>query len=477
MDAWLVQGGATLKGIVTIAGAKNAALPLMAAAVAFDAPITLHNVPPLRDVIVMGHLLASLGIECQQVGSTWHFTRKGPLVFDLSPELVGSMRGSVCLLGPLVGRWRHAVLPQPGGCPLGSRPIDIHLRGFEALGAKIIRHDQVVVIHADKLKGASIDLRGPHGSTVTGTCNLMIAACFARGTTHLYSAAREPEVVELGRLLQSAGANIEGLGTSHLTIHGGAELTSVEHALIPDRIEAATWLTAAILTRGSLRLKPVIPHHLQSVIQLLRNSGNIVEEYHEASYVGLEVAGIAPMSRLHIQAGPYPAIPTDTQPALTVLATVADGVSLIEDKVFPERFSHAAELRRLGASIEVYPGFCRVCGTSSLKGAVVRATDLRAAAGLSLAGLVAKGTTTVLQASLIDRGYVQFEEKMRSLGAHIMRCLILEDESEAISLENGSRCIHQPHLLTERPGSFRTCYGSNISPSLTNHPTQHQHDH
>jgi UDP-N-acetylglucosamine 1-carboxyvinyltransferase len=423
-----IIGGTALHGTVRASGSKNAALPIMAAAILAAEPVRLQGVPRLADVRTQAQLLRCLGMRVTvengmtdgadaPAGSTLLLETIDPAPVRAKEGLVRRMRAGFCVLGPLLARRGHAIVPLPGGCNIGVRPVDLHLKGLAALGADIRLDHGYVVASARRLSGADIDLSGPCGPTVTGTANVMSAAVLARGTTTIRAAAVEPEIVDLGRFLVAMGARIEGLGTSTIRIEGVEQLGGASHRLIPDRIEAATLLIAAVITHGSATVVGVTPEHFDAVLAKLRAAGAEIE-------VGPDRVSIAAPRRLRavdIVAEPYPGIPTDLQAQWTALAAVSEGVTRIEDRVFPSRFLHAAELNRLGAAIVVGQGRATVTGIDRLSGARVAACDLRASAALLLAGLAADGRTTVEHIHHLDRGYQHLDKKLRQLGAQIER--------------------------------------------------------
>ncbi len=423
-----ITGGVALHGTVRVSGAKNAALPMMAAAILAGEPVRLENVPWLADVRTQTQLLRCLGmrvtVEKEITGGADIPVCPALLLetIDLAPVrakegLVRRMRAGFCVLGPLLARRGRAVVPLPGGCNIGVRPVDLHLKGLAALGADIRLEHGYVVAAARRLNGAEIDLSGPCGPTVTGTANVMSAAVLARGTTTIRGAAVEPEIVDLGRFLLAMGAKIEGLATPTIRIEGVGQLGGASHRLIPDRIEAATLLIAAAITRGSATVVGVVPRHFDAALAKLAAAGAAIE-------VGPDCVSITAPRRLRavdIVAEPYPGIPTDLQAQWTALASVSEGVSRIEDRVFPNRFLHAAELNRLGAEIVVGQGTATVKGVEHLSGARVAACDLRASAALLLAALAADGHTTVEHIHHLDRGYQRLDQKLQQLGAKIER--------------------------------------------------------
>ena len=418
MDMLVVSGGRPLRGTVTVGGAKNAALPIMAASLVAEGRTVLHNVPDLVDVTTLSHVLRSLGarVERRTDGAlAIEVVDQQPCLADY--ELVRRMRASVCVLGPLLGRRRRACVSLPGGCNIGHRPIDLHLKGLRALGAEITIERGYVFARADRLRGADIYLGGSFGSTVTGTCNVLSAAVLAEGTTTISAAACEPEVVDLGHLLNAMGARIEGLGTPLLRIEGVRELHAVEHTVIPDRIEAATIMVAAAMTRGELTIDNIRPSHLAAVTDVLRATGTSVDFAGTTAHVRCSGAP----RPVDVTALPYPGVPTDTQAQLTALLSLANGISVVTDKVFPDRFMHIPELMRLGAGIRREGASAIISGTPRLSGACVMASDLRASAALLLAGLAADGESVIRRVYHLDRGYERLEQKLNLVGADIRR--------------------------------------------------------
>ncbi|MSP59060.1 MAG: UDP-N-acetylglucosamine 1-carboxyvinyltransferase [Myxococcales bacterium] len=417
MDSIVIRGGHRLKGEVRISGAKNAALPILASSLLAHGTSTFKNVPLLNDVATMRRLLIGMGATVEPDGGisrTLRINTDGVDKVEASYELVKTMRASVLVLGPLLTRHGRAVVSLPGGCAIGERPIDQHLKGLEAMGAKIILEHGNVVARAKRLHGASIVCDIP---TVTGTENLMMAASLARGRTTLENAAREPEVEELGRVLNKMGAHIEGAGTSMITIEGVEELQPIEHAIMPDRIEAGTFLVAAALTRGDVLVRDVVPEHMEAIVAKLRSAGAEVTPEGD----GLRVRGRAEIQPVDITTQPFPGFPTDMQAQFMVLATRARGQSVITETIFENRYMHVQELRRMGADIVVDGRTSVIRGVPKLSGAKVMATDLRASASLILAGLVAEGETEVLRVYHLDRGYEKIERKLRALGADVRR--------------------------------------------------------
>ncbi len=422
MSHFQITGGVPLCGEVRCSGAKNAALPIMAAAILASEPVQLEGVPQLADVRTQSQVLRCLGMRVASVESP---PVDGSLILETldprsvrAPEkLVRRMRASFCVLGPLLARRGRAVLPLPGGCNIGNRPVDLHLKGLAALGASLRLEHGCVVATARRLAGAAIDLSGLHGPTVTGTANVMSAAVLARGVTTIHGAAIEPEIAELGRFLIALGARISGLGTPTIHIEGVDQLGGATHRLIPDRIEAATLLMAAAITGGSAAVVGVVPEHLGGVLTLLRAAGSEID----VSEDRVSIAAAGRPRAVDVVARPYPGVPTDVQAQWTALATVAAGVSRVQDRVFPARFLHVAELNRLGAKIACHGDTAIVSGVLRLGGARVTARDLRASAALVLAGLAAEGRTIVDHVHHLDRGYERLDRKLRQLGARIER--------------------------------------------------------
>ncbi|MBI5547402.1 MAG: UDP-N-acetylglucosamine 1-carboxyvinyltransferase [Deltaproteobacteria bacterium] len=417
MDKIVVVGGKQLVGEVVVSGAKNAALPILASSLLSQGHHLFRNVPRLADVGTMCKLLGTMGARAERgtgrLGDAvaidvGHVTPEAPY------ELVKTMRASVLVLGPLVARHGRARVSLPGGCAIGARPIDQHLKGLEKLGATIVLEHGYVEARARQLKGASFTF---DVVTVTGTENLMMAACLAKGRTVLENAAREPEVEELARVLNKMGARISGGGTDVITIEGVDELKPIEHAILPDRIEAGTFLVAAALTAGDVLVKRLVPEHLEAVIGKLREAGATIT----AEEGGLRCKGPNVLRAVDVKTLPHPGFPTDMQAQLMVLMCVAKGSSVITETVFENRFMHVLELSRMGADIRVDGHTAVIKGKRSLSGAPVMATDLRASASLVLAGLRARGKTEIHRVYHLDRGYERLEKKLRGLGADIHR--------------------------------------------------------
>lgn len=414
MDKLIIRGGKRLKGEVEIGGAKNAALPIMAACLLSSGNYTIERVPNLRDVMTMGRLLAHLGAGFHYEGKKAFISTEKVKVFEAPYDLVRTMRASILALGPLLARFGRAKVSLPGGCAIGARPINLHLMGLERMGADIVLESGYVVARAKRLKGASIYLDTP---TVTGTENLMMAAALAKGTTLLENAAREPEVVDLAGALIAMGAKIRGAGESVIEIEGVDELKSVEYAVIPDRIEAGTFMAVAGITGGEITLKGCRREHLDAPIMKLEETGISCENVGN----GIRVSGTSRPKAADVKTMPYPGFPTDMQAQFMSLMCIAEGTSIIKEMIFENRFMHVAELRRLGAAITVEGGTATIKGIARLRGAPLMATDLRASASLIVAALAAKGETAIHRIYHLDRGYEKMEEKLQKLGADVRR--------------------------------------------------------
>jgi UDP-N-acetylglucosamine 1-carboxyvinyltransferase len=416
MDKLLIEGGVKLDGEIRASGAKNASLPIICAALLMDEPLTLTNVPHLQDVTTCNRLLRQMGAEVT-------IAEHDALVVDarqihdcVAPyELVKTMRASILVLGPLVARHGEAHVSLPGGCAIGARPVDLHLMGLEKMGAEITLEGGFIHARARRLKGARIVM---DTVTVTGTENLMMAACLADGETILENAAREPEIVDLARCLTAMGARIRGAGSPTLVVDGVPKLHGAQHRVLPDRIETGTYLVAAAITRGRVRIRDADAHILDAVLEKLRAAGARVDS--GAGWVEVDMQGRRPRA-VDVHTTPYPGFPTDMQAQFMALDCVADGVATIVETIFENRYMHALELQRLGADIRIQGHTAIVTGLESLTAAPVMATDLRASASLVLAGLVAEGETRVDRIYHIDRGYEHIEEKLRQLGARIRR--------------------------------------------------------
>lgn len=441
MDAFVVHGGKRLRGTMRVHGSKNAALPLMAAALMTDQPVTLRDAPDLSDVRNMAKLLASLGCEVQHDTGRRAITLQAtdPTKSRAHYDIVRTMRAGICVLGPLLGRRGSARVSMPGGCLIGDRPVDLHLRGLRALGARICLVEGDIVAETPattggspgRLRGAHVFLGGPNGSSVLGTANVMCAAAVAEGTTLIECAACEPEIEELATLLRRMGAQIRGAGSPRITIEGVEHLGGAKHQIMPDRIEAGTYVMAAAITNGDVVLENFPTSALTAAIDRLRAIGIELENKASGSRSGSTRLGslrdtvrVATRRRLvpvHVVTQPHPGFPTDLQAQIMALLSLADGNSIITEKIFHDRFLHVAELSRMGANLLRNGPTVLVCGAKELVGAPVMASDLRASAGLVLAALAARGTTTINRVYHLDRGYETMEVTLQALGADIER--------------------------------------------------------
>ncbi len=404
-----------LQGKVRISGSKNAGLPSIVASLLTEEPLILKNIPRVKDVFTILTLMKELGAESSLEGNSLSIETKTIISPEASYELVRSMRASVLVLGPLLARYGKAIVALPGGCAIGSRPIDLHISGLQKLGASISLEHGYIKAEANRLRGGEIEF---DKKTVGGTENLLMAATLAEGETILRNCALEPEIVNLAELLIKMGARIDGLGEEVLRIRGVKELGGATHEIIADRIEAGTFLVAGALTGGELILENTVPGHVRTIIEKLRFSGAGIDELDERT---LKVVGSQEIKPQDITTSPYPGFPTDMQAQFMVLMTQASGTSIITETIFDRRFSHVNELLRLGANIEVQGDKAIVKGPTPLSGAEVIATDLRASASLILAGLVASGETVINEVEHLDRGYERIEEKLKLLGASIER--------------------------------------------------------
>jgi UDP-N-acetylglucosamine 1-carboxyvinyltransferase len=407
MDKLVVKGGARLKGRVKISGSKNSALPILAATLLTPEKCVLHNVPDLSDIRFMLEILQQLGSEVTFENGT--VTTRAPKVKDETPyDLVRKMRASICVLGPIIARCGRATISEPGGCVIGDRPIDIHLKGLAMLGAESRSEGGNVYVTSKELVGCEIFLGGKFGSTVLGTDNVMMCATRAKGTTIIESAACEPEVRDLAEFLIKMGAKIVGHGTRRVEI---------EHTIIPDRIEAGTFMVAGLITQGDVFLEGANADHLVNVIDRMKSCGAELK----CSSEGIQVRAPRKLSSIDLVTETYPGFPTDMQAQMCALMSVTPGISAITEKIFPSRFMHLSELRRMGSKVDLEGSTAIIHGVSDLSGAPVMASDLRASAALVLAGLVAGGTTEVNRVYHIDRGYENIDRKLQSLGAEIER--------------------------------------------------------
>jgi UDP-N-acetylglucosamine 1-carboxyvinyltransferase len=416
MDKILIHGGYPLSGSIKVSGSKNSALPILAATLLTRDSCIIRRVPDLSDTHYMLQILTHLGGQVERASGTVTVTAEK--VASAAPyDVVRRMRASVCVLGPLLGRCKEATVSLPGGCVIGDRPIDLHLKGFEALGAAVRVEGGDVKVFAPKLTGAVINLRGKFGPTVLGTDNVMMAAVLADGTTVIEGAAQEPEVVDLANFLNKMGAKIEGAGTRRLIIEGVPALHGAEHDIIPDRIEAGTFLVAGAICGQGLTVNRVEPEHVQSVTTALRNCGVRIES--AAHSITVFPNGVA--QPLELATEPYPGFPTDMQAQMCALLSTTNGISVITENIFPQRYMHVAELKRMGAHVQLEGPTAVIQGVNHLFGAPVMASDLRASAALVLAGLKADGVTEVSRVYHIDRGYEHLDDKLSELGAHIER--------------------------------------------------------
>ena len=415
MEQYVIKGGNPLVGEVDIAGAKNAALAILSAAIMTDETILIENLPDVRDINVLLEAISEIGAQVERIDKST-VKINGSTIGNLSVdyEFIKKIRASYYLLGALLGKYKHAEVPLPGGCNIGSRPIDQHLKGFRALGADVDICHGAIVAKAENLHGSHIFL---DVVSVGATINIMMAASMAAGRTIIENAAREPHVVDVANFLNSMGANIKGAGTDVIRIRGVEKLHRTEYSIIPDQIEAGTFMFAAAATRGDVTVRNVIPKHLEATTAKLEEIGCEVEEFDDA----VRVRAPHVLHRTHVKTLPYPGYPTDMQPQIAVTLALAEGTSIVTESIFENRFKYADELSRMGANIKVEGNSAIIDGVKKLTGARVSAPDLRAGAALVIAGLAAEGVTVVDDIVYIQRGYENFEEKLRSLGAEIER--------------------------------------------------------
>lgn len=417
MDKLIIEGSRRLSGTVEISGSKNACLPILAAALLTDEKSVIRNASTLRDISTMVKILKNLDVKAKQEGDVVTIEPAGYKRFTAPYDLVSTMRASICVLGPLLGKRRRAEVSFPGGCVIGPRPIDIHLKGLRALGVDIKVEKGYIMADARRMCGGHVYLGGHFGSSVLATANVMMAAVLAKGVTVIENAACEPEVVDLTQFLIKMGAKIKGHATHRIIIEGVKSLHGAEHTVIPDRIEAGTYMIAAAITKGDLTLKNAKPDHLMAFIDKLEEAGVEVKKVPS----GLRVRYVKKLKPIDITTLPYPGFPTDMQAQMMSLMTVTDGISVITEKIYPERFIHISELNRMGADIILEGATAIIKGVRHLSGAPVMASDLRASAALVLAGLVAKDRTEVHRIYHLDRGYERLEEKLAALGAKVRR--------------------------------------------------------
>ena len=419
MEKFIVHGGASLEGSVNVSGSKNASLPILAATLLTSEECVIRRVPDVSDTNYMLQILQNLGAEVERASGTVVIKCEKIHRNEAPYELVRKMRASVCVMGPLLARQNRANVSLPGGCVIGDRPIDLHLRGLRALGAQVTVEGGNVNLEARfGLQGDTVDMMGKHGATVLGTDNVMMAAVLAKGTTIINGAACEPEVVDLANFLNSIGAKISGAGTPRIEIIGVPELGGVDHTVIPDRIEAGTFLVAgAMAAKNKITLRRVRSDHLDSVIKVLEQCGCKIETEGETITIGK-----AALPRgANINTEPYPGFPTDMQAQMCSLFATTPGISVVKDTIFPQRFMHASEMKRMGADIQVDDGTAVINGVEHLSGAPVMASDLRASAALVLSGLTAQGKTEISRVYHIDRGYEHIDDKLAAFGAQIDR--------------------------------------------------------
>ncbi len=416
MDKLVVHGGLPLKGTVRVSGSKNSSLPILAATLLTREKCEIRRVPDLSDTNYMVQILHSLGAQVERASGTVVVQADG--LSSVTPyDIVRKMRASICVLGPLVGRERQAEISLPGGCVIGDRPIDLHLKGMEALGAFVKVEGGNIKVLANELRGSEIDLTGRYGSTVLGTDNVMMAAVLAKGTTTIIGAACEPEVVDLATFLNKMGAKISGAGTSTITIEGVEELHGATHTVIPDRIEAGTFLAAGAIAGDGVKVSGLVPDHLRAVTVKLREAGFAIEQDEDSITIGRNGS----LQAIDLTTKPYPGFPTDMQAQMCAVLAQVEGTSVVTEDVFPSRFMHIAEMKRMGADMDLDGSSAIIKGVDHLSGAPVMASDLRASAALLLAGLQANGATEVNRVYHIDRGYEHIDEKLGMLGAKIER--------------------------------------------------------
>ena len=418
MEKLYVDGGSRLSGNIRISGSKNSSLPILAATLLTDGECILSNVPDLSDTNYMVQILSTLGAEVERASGNV-IVKANKVAAEAPYDLVRKMRASVCVLGPMLARNGEALVSLPGGCVIGDRPIDLHLRGLEALGAEVeVKGGDIKVTAPSGLKGANVNMSGQYGSTVLGTDNVMMAAVFAEGETIIEGAAAEPEVEDLAKFLNSLGAKIEGAGTSRIFIHGVEGLSGGEHVVIPDRIEAGTFMVAGALIGDGITLENVRAKHLKKLIKTLKGCDHKVKKLDGNK---IYVKGSSDPKANEITTEPYPGFPTDMQAQMCALFSVTPGISVVKETIFPSRFMHVPELKRMGANISLKDSTAVIRGVDQLSAAPVMASDLRASAALVLAGLAAEGTTEINRLYHIDRGYEYIDRKLEAIGAKLRR--------------------------------------------------------
>ena len=418
MDKLVIKGGKQLEGTVSVSGSKNATLPIaVAASILGDGACVINNVPDLRDVETLRSVLEVLGAVTKFKDSTLHIAPRNEIVYEAPYDLVRKMRASIYVLGPLLARLGRAKVSFPGGCAIGPRPIDLHIKGLEQLGAQIEIKEGYIHAQTDRLVGTDMNLSGAHGPSVGATANVMMAATLAEGTTVIRSAAREPHISDLANFLNAMGAEIEGIGTSALKIHGVKQLRGTEYSIVPDDIEAGTFMVAAAITGGDVFVKDAVQENLEAVSAKLSEAGVQLDWKDD----GVRVTTPRQLSAIELNTEPFPGFPTDMQAQMTGLLSLVPGTSIITEAVHTDRFMHVAELNRMGADILVRGHRATVRGVPKLSGAPIMASDLRAGAVLVLAGMAAEGETVVSRVYHIDRGYERIEEKLTAIGANIVR--------------------------------------------------------
>ena len=418
MEKLYVDGGSRLSGNIRISGSKNSSLPILAATLLTDSECILRNVPDLSDTNYMVQILSTLGAEVERASGNV-IVKANKVAAEAPYDLVRKMRASVCVLGPMLARNGEALVSLPGGCVIGDRPIDLHLRGLEALGAEVeVKGGDIKVTAPSGLKGANVNMSGQYGSTVLGTDNVMMAAVFAEGETIIEGAAAEPEVEDLAKFLNSLGAKIEGAGTSRIVIHGVEDLSGGEHVVIPDRIEAGTFIVAGALIGDGITLENVRAKHLKKLIKTLKGCDHKVKKL-DGNKIYVKASSDPKANEITTE--PYPGFPTDMQAQMCALFSVTPGISVVKETIFPSRFMHVPELKRMGANISLNDSTAVIRGVDQLSAAPVMASDLRASAALVLAGLAAEGTTEINRLYHIDRGYEYIDRKLEAIGAKLRR--------------------------------------------------------
>ena len=418
MEKLYVDGGSRLSGNIRISGSKNSSLPILAATLLTDSECILRNVPDLSDTNYMVQILSTLGAEVERASGNV-IVKANKVAAEAPYDLVRKMRASVCVLGPMLARNGEALVSLPGGCVIGDRPIDLHLRGLEALGAEVeVKGGDIKVTAPSGLKGANVNMSGQYGSTVLGTDNVMMAAVFAEGETIIEGAAAEPEVEDLAKFLNSLGAKIEGAGTSRIVIHGVEDLSGGEHVVIPDRIEAGTFIVAGALIGDGITLENVRAKHLKKLVKTLKGCDHKVKKL-DGNKIYVKASSDPKANEITTE--PYPGFPTDMQAQMCALFSVTPGISVVKETIFPSRFMHVPELKRMGANISLNDSTAVIRGVDQLSAAPVMASDLRASAALVLAGLAAEGTTEINRLYHIDRGYEYIDRKLEAIGAKLRR--------------------------------------------------------